>query len=397
MRSARFALLLLSGLAAGCAILPGPKPAEPLRLTKTAFADLPGWQDANADRALGAFLRSCDKIEVMAPQSPMGGAGYAGTAGDWQPSCLSARMYSAPARLFFESGFVPFVLGRGDRTDGFFTGYYEPEIAVSRRRHDAYQTPIYGVPLDLVGVDLGAFRASLKGQRIAGRVENGKLVPYADRAKIVRDGLAAPVLAWAADPVAVFFLHIQGSGRAVCDDGSVFRLGYAAQNGHVYTAIGKVLIERGAIGREAMSMQTIADWLHANPADAQAVMNADASYIFFREETLDDPALGAKGAEGVPLTPEASLAVDLTLHALGVPFFVATTLPDGSPLAIPAVAQDTGGAIRGWSRADIYFGAGAQAALHAGGMKQQGRMFVLLPRALAEKMAELTEYPGPGR
>lgn len=384
MRAARFALLLLSGLAAGCSVVPGPKPAEPVRLTKVSFGDLPGWRDTDAEKAMGAFLRSCEKIDSMKPDASMGGAGYAGHAGDWQTLCQAGRMYNAPGRLFFENFFVPFAVERGDGRYGLFTGYYEPEIAVSRTRHDAYQTPIYGVPSDLIRVDLGAFRSDLKGMRIAGKVAGDRLVPYADREAIARDGLDAPVLAYAADPVDAFFLHIQGSGRAVCDDGSVFRLAYAAQNGQVYTAIGKELIARGAIAREAMSMQAIRDWLHAHPDEAQGVMNADASFVFFTEQPLDDPRLGAKGAEGVSLTAGASIAIDLSEHPLGIPFWIATTAPDGSGLNLLAVAQDTGGAIRGAVRADIYFGAGTDAGRIAGAMKQQGRMYVLLPQVLAD-------------
>src|SRR6202012_5885309 len=242
---------------------------------------------------------------------------------------------------------------------GLFTGYYEPELRVSRTRHDRYQTPVYGLPDDLVSVDLGTFRDALKGERIAGRIEGHKLVPYATRAEIDADGLkSSHVLFYGDDPVAVFFLHIQGSGHVVFDDGTVARAAYAGQNGHSSTAVGKTLIRMGALKRENVSMQTIAAWLHTHTAQARAVMESDASYIFFKETPLGDPSLGSPGTEDVALTPGASIAVDNKIHPLGVPFYIATTTPDGKPLNRLYVAQDTGGAITGAVRADIFFGFG---------------------------------------
>lgn len=347
---------------------------------------------------MGAFMRSCEKIATLAPDAAMGGAGYGGSAGDWQPLCEAGKIHSGTARLFFESHFTPFTIAQGSAKDGLFTGYFEPEIRVSRTRHDQYRTPIHALPSDLIHVDLGVFREKWRGERIAGRVEDGRLVPYPDRAEIVETGLkTAQVLAYAADPVALFFLHIQGSGRALCDDGTVFRLAYAGQNGHVYTAIGRVLIERGILTRETVSMAAIGDWLRAHPDRAQAMMNKDASYIFFAEEPIDDPSLGAKGSQGVALTPLASLAVDTRMHPLGAPFFVSTTKPDGTDLNIAAVAQDRGGAIRGMVRADIYFGGGDAAGAVAGAMKQSGRMAVLLPKTVAAKIGAMRDYPDGAR
>jgi membrane-bound lytic murein transglycosylase A len=267
--------------------------------------------------------------------------------------------------------------------DGRFTGYYEPEIFVSRSKHGAFQTPVYGRPDDLVTVDLGAFRPSLAGERIAGRVEDGKLVPYAARAEIASNGLShARVLFYANDPIELFFLHIQGSGRVTFDDGSHARVSYAAQNGQIYTAIGKTLIARG-VPREGMSLQVIRAWLKSHPAEAMDVMNTDASYIFFAEEPVGDAALGAKGAQGVPLTPLASLAVDPRSHALGTPLYV-----DGPyPLGRLFIAQDIGGAIRGPVRGDVYFGFGNKAEANAGTMNQTGRFYALLPKPVVQRLA----------
>jgi membrane-bound lytic murein transglycosylase A len=176
-------------------------------------------------------------------------------------------------------------------------------------------------------------------------------------------------------------------------DGSRVPASYAAQNGHVYTPIGRTLKRSGALKPEQMSMQGISAWLHANPAAARRVMETDASYVFFKEEPMGDPALGAKGAQGVALTPGASLAVDTRLHALGVPFFVSTSLPDAKPLRTLFVAQDTGGAIRGPVRGDIYFGFGAEAERQAGAMKQNGKLYALLPAPVAARLGARTDYP----
>jgi len=370
-----------------------PPLAGPLRLTKVSFALLPGWSKADPGPALAAFRRSCAALANEPPSTAMGGAGYAGTVADWLPACRAAAA-AKDAHGFFEQWFQPLQVGALDQ--GLFTGYYEPELAVSRRRHGAYRYPVYALPADLVSVDLGQFRPALRGQRLAGRVENGRLVPYATRAEIDAHGLSqARVLFYAADPVSLFFLHIQGSGRARFEDGRLERVSYAGQNGQVYTAIGKALVADGALTKEQLSLQSIAAWLHAHPGRAQQVMESDASYVFFQEEPLGDPGLGAKGAEGVPLMPEASLAVDTALHALGAPFYVATMTPNDKPLRFLAVAQDMGGAIRGPVRADIFFGFGKAAENAAGAMNHSGEFYVLLPKKLAARLAPETDYPGP--
>jgi membrane-bound lytic murein transglycosylase A len=271
----------------------------------------------------------------------------------------------------------------GEVKDGLFTGYYEPELHASRIRQGRYQTPVYGFPSDLVNVDLGAFRESLAGEHIAGRVVGRRLVPYDTRAQIDANGLlTAPVLFYADDPVSVFFLHIQGSGRVVFDDATVARVAYASANGRTYTAIGRTLIARGALERGKVSLQTIRAWLRAHPDRARAVMESDASFVFFKETPLGDPALGSPGAEQVALIPGASIAVDSRLHPLGAPFYIATTTPDGKPLDALYVAQDIGGAIKGPVRSDIFFGFGNHAETLAGEMKQRGRMFVLVPKSV---------------
>jgi membrane-bound lytic murein transglycosylase A len=359
---------------------------ERLRLTPVSFADLPGWRSGDPRAALAAFRRSCDELAKKNPLSTMGGAGYAGTIGDWMGVCKSAPQTpdASAARRFFESAFAPVAVNK-DTDEGLFTGYYEPELRASHTKHGDYRTPIYGVPDDLITVDLGLFKTTLQGQSVTGILQGHVLVPYPDRAEINAKGLPhAKVLAWGDDPVAVFFLHIQGSGRALLDDGTSVRIAYAGQNGRPYTPVGRTLIREGAMSRADMSMQGIRAWMQGNPQEARRVMETDASFVFFDEKPLGDPTLGANGSQGVPLTPGASLAVDRSIHPLGVPLWLAL---DEHSTALPRnrlmVAQDTGGAIKGAVRGDVYFGFGEKPEWNAGHMKAAGAMFVLLPKALA--------------
>jgi membrane-bound lytic murein transglycosylase A len=386
--------------------VPSPQPPAPLlRLDSLTFAELEAWPQSDPRTALQAFVRSCAALAAKSDEVPLGGVNYAGTAGEWRPVCAAAAVVSIDspqaARAFFESEFVPYRVGQAAGT-GLFTGYYEPQLRGSRTRQGAYQTPLYGVPLDLVNVDLGLFRESLKGQRIVGKVSDGRLLPYPARAEIESAGLGAAVpILYVDDPIDAFFLQIQGSGRVVLDDGSVVRAAYAAQNGRPYTAIGAILIQRGELARETVSMQSIRAWLVEHPADAAQIMNANASYVFFEERPIGDPLLGAVGAGGVPLTPEASLAVDPTVHALGVPVWLETTAPDPDA-AKPdrtfdrlLVMQDTGGAIRGPVRGDVYWGYSPDAGSIAGRMRSQGRMTVLLPRSVALRLGPSAQFNGP--
>ena len=384
--------------------LAAPPAPGPLRLVPTGYSALPGWAASDPAAALTAFRRSCAWIAKKPDGAAMGGAGYAGTAGDWRDACQAVPegpAGAAAARTWFETWFQPVAIGAGAVREGLFTGYYEPQLKAARQRHGPYQTPVYGVPGDLITVDLGQFREAWKDERIAGRLAGHSLVPFPGRAEIDQAGLAkAPVLFYAEDPIAVFFLHIQGSGRVVFEDGTVARVAYAAQNGRPYTAIGRTLIAEGAIPREAVSLQSIRAWLKAHPADARRVMETNESYVFFKQLPLGDPALGSAGAEGVALTPRASLAVDLRLHPLGAPFFVAANVPDPNAtkpdhrFARLLIAQDTGGAIRGAVRGDVFWGFGADAQAIAGRMKAQGTLFVLLPKAVAARLGAEKEFPG---
>ncbi|MES1240603.1 MAG: MltA domain-containing protein [Acidobacteriota bacterium] len=357
---------------------------ERLVLEPASFEDLPGWSGDDLSQALPALLRSCRRLVRRPSEEALG---IAGTAGDWKAVCeAAARVPARPdaARAFFESRFQPFAASASGAPEGLFTGYYEPLLHGSRTRSERYRVPLYIRPPELVMVDLGDFREELKGQRIAGRVEEGSLVPYPDRKAIDSGALAGRKLelVWVDDPIDAFFLHIQGSGRVKLDVGGEMRVGYAAQNGHPYFAIGRDLIERGALTRETVSMQTIRQWLEEHPDEADDVMARNASYVFFNELK----GAGPLGAQGVALTPGRSLAVDRKHWPLGVPIWLDAEAPSprpgepDRPLRRLLVAQDTGGAIRGAIRGDVFWGHGEDAAEIAGRMKHRGRMWVLLPR-----------------
>lgn len=365
-----------------------------LTLAPVGFPDLDGWQGDDMRPALRAFQRSCKAMVRRDDDRMVGPDARMGSIGQWRGVCDTAlsldveSLRKEDARAFFESDFRPYLVGNADRTEGLFTGYYEPELRGNLTREGPFQTPIYLKPEDMISVDLGDFDSAYKGKKIVGRLTGDRLKPYFDRASIENGALAGRDLemVWVDDPVDAFFLQIQGSGRVVLPDGSILRIGYAATNGHPYFAIGRELIKRGALTRETVSLQSIRKWLHDHPDEADAVMNTNASYVFFRplKTDPDDPDAGPLGSQGVPLEPGRSLAVDRRFHAMGVPVWLETRDPMNADRAFHRlmVAQDTGGAIRGPVRGDIFFGAGDDAALFAGHMNRTGQKFVLLPSTI---------------
>lgn len=384
--------LALAALAACAprAVVPPTPPAPPppkLVLAPAAFGDLPGWaQDRHAE-FLPALVRSCARIARLPEDRDLG---LAGRARDWRAPCAQAAAIGAndhaAARAFLESAFRAYtVADENGGPEGLFTGYYEPDLRGSLTRQGRYTIPLHARPADLVTVDLGEFRPELRGQRIAGSVQNGTLRPYASRERVNAGALdgRTDVLVWVDDPVDAFFLEIQGSGRVTLPDGRVLRLGFAAQNGHPYVAIGRTLIERGALTRETVSMQSIRAWLAANPTQARAVMETNPSYVFFRVLDGDGPL----GSEGVALTPGRSLAVDRAFLPMGVPMWLDAEDPLDPSARVRRVlmAQDTGGAIRGVVRGDVFWGAGNDAAERAGRMRARGRYWLLLPVAVSPR------------
>lgn len=364
-------------LLAACAGL-APEDAK-LDLKPVSFAALPGWESDDLKGLKEAFNRSCTRILKQAPDKQVGPDGIGGTFSAWQAACRA--LPDAPdMRTFFEQHFTPYEASGAGSTRGLFTGYYEASLRGSRTRQGPYQTPLYKRPADLIMVELGEFREELKGQRIAGRVVDAKLKPYEDRAAIEAGKWPHndEALVWVDDPVDAFFLHIQGSGRLLLDDGTQMRVGYDGQNGHIYYAVGRELIKRGEMDKDNVSMQSIRAWLAAHPDQAAELMNINPSYVFFREMEKDGP----EGGEGVTLTPLRSLAVDRSKIPYGVPVWldIGEPVPDAAPLRRLMVAQDTGGAIRGPVRGDVFWGYGPQAEAAAGEMKAEGRYWLLLPK-----------------
>lgn len=402
--------------------------AEPvLEYRLVDFDDLEGWRQDDPGPALNAFIHSCQVFEAGDPEAPANplerlgpphdGVTLGGTNADWLRPCAEARAILVSAygdpdirrgalRAFFEFHFRPVAIavrrdplpdGRARRAEprierkGVFTGYFEPVYDASRAPTETHTAPLYPRPEDLVEVDLGLFREALKGERIAGLVEGGRLKPYADRAKINAGALGEKTepIAWL-DPNDLFFLQIQGSGRLVFDDGDILRVGYAGQNGHEYTAIGRVMVERRIMPLKDVTMHSIREWLAREaPEHAQAMRETNASYVFFRPLDAVPAHLGPLGAQGAPLTPGRSLAVDRRYHTLGAPVWVniePVPAAGEKPIRRLMIAQDTGGAIRGPVRGDVFWGAGEEAAEIAGAMNAQGEMIVLLPRRLAARL-----------
>ncbi|WP_230771372.1 murein transglycosylase A [Sphingomonas sp. Leaf4] len=342
-------------------------------------ATLPITEDT-ATRALSAFRTSC--ASLVRRTDPTGLTRGA----DWQPACDAARVTDpADARAFFARWFETVQVGDGK---AFATGYYEPEIHGARTRRNGYETPIYGVPADLIEVDLGLFSTDLKARRIRGRVDGSKFVPYYDRTAIEEGALAGRGLeiGWAADPVEIFFLQVQGSGRLLLPDGGVMRIGYAGQNGRDYTGIGKLMKDRGLLAPGQSSMQGIMAWLRANPEEGRAIMRENKSFVFFRELTGPGPL----GAMGLPVVGQGSAAVDVKFVPLGAPVFLSMDRTDATGLWI---AQDTGGAIKGANRFDTFWGAGDEARAIAGGMSARGTAFLLLPLGTLARIGSGTQTP----
>jgi membrane-bound lytic murein transglycosylase A len=364
-------------------------PEDRVALSPAGFDELPGWDADDLSRVVPALARSCAALEELPEATPLGPRGLAGRAGDWRAACReitagpALAADGARARAFFERHFRAFAVTGSDGTDGLFTGYFELTLKGARKPSARFATPLYARPPDLVTADLGAFSTDWRGRTIGGRVRAGRLIPYDDRGAITGGALAGQglELAWAEDPVDAFFLQIQGSGRVELPDGSVMRLGYAGKNGHAYTAIGKVLVEMGAMELEDVTMQSIRAWLRANPEKGETVLAKNRSFVFFRE--IEGP--GPIGTQGVALTAGRSLAVDRKFLPLAAPMFIAAEDSAGklAPIRRLMVAQDTGGAIRGPVRGDIFFGHGPEAERLAGQARLSGRYWILLPRSVA--------------
>jgi len=368
--TARWLLLALAiALLGGCVYL-SPKPVG---IGPTlSYSKLPGWMEDRHAEAWPALLQSCHKKPKKDPR--------------WSVLCEQAFSMDQPsdvaAREFFEYWFRPHrVLGSWGRRRGLITGYYEPLLKGSMSASADYPVALYRRPPELLTVDLAELYPELAGKRVRARVEGQKVIPYYDRKQI--DGTDNPLsgneLIWVDDPVAAFFLHIQGSGRIQLPNGERVAVGYADQNGHPYSSLGRTLVKQGKMKLEEVNLFSLRAWLEDHPDQITDMLNTNASYVFFK--LRDVPAGGPIGSLNVPLTAERSLAVDRSVIPLGLPVWLETTTPDEHPQPYRrlVMAQDTGGAIRGAIRADLFWGSGERAERMAGNMKQVGRLYVLVP------------------
>ncbi len=353
-------------------VIPAPVITPPVApYAASTWDKLPDWQNTDLLPSYSALQQSCRALK----NKP-----------NWQAACNRAETLTqtdnASLHQLFESTFSPYqVLNPDGSTQGLITGYYEPKLLGSRTQTKRFRFPIYGVPDDLLTIDLGDVYPQLKGMRLRGRLQGKKVLPYYDRADIEQGKAAVQgrELFWVDNAVELFFLQIQGSGRIELPDGSSSKIGYADQNGQPYASIGKKLVEMGELKLEQASMQGIKQWGEQHPDKLPALLAQNPSYVFFRE--LPDQLSAPLGALGVPLTDAYSIAIDPRSIPLGAPVFLSTTYPNSSqPLNRLMLAQDTGGAIRGAVRADFFWGYGEEAGVMAGRMKQEGQMWVLFPK-----------------
>lgn len=330
-------------------------------LTQASYKDLPNWRNDKHAEAYKLFVDSCRVNDKLRSAYVTKAGNVIGDRSAWRNVCAMAYRFSNPtndeAQQFFEANFTPYRITTPASNKGRLTGYYEPLLRGSLKREGRYQTPVYAMPSGATYPS----RAQIEAGALRGR---------------------APILLYVDDPVMLFFLHIQGSGKVRLPDGRIVGINYAGQNGHSYVAIGRVMKQEGLL--EEITMQTIRDWLYANPREAKRIMNTNPSYIFFKKSPGDQTA---KGALGIPLTAGRSIAIDDERSTYGVPIYIATISHDvrgnESPYQRLMIAQDTGGALIGAHRGDIFFGRGEFEEYQAGNQNALGKVFWLLPNRQA--------------
>ncbi|HAT7071251.1 TPA: hypothetical protein JAN90_00295 [Legionella pneumophila] len=373
--------------------LQSPKPT----FRQVSFKHLPGWENAQLKKSLETFQTSCRAFLKQNPERVVGTEEIDLQAKDWHPTCRAALKINPvdeqSAKLFFEKWFAPVEFYDDKPVKGLFTGYYMPLIKGSYTKSDEFSVPIYELPSNLVTVDLGLFLPNLKNKKIIGRIAGNKVVPFYTREEINKGAIknTARVLVWIHSPVDRLFLEIQGSGIIELEDGKRIFIGYDGQNGAPYTAIAGVLIKKGIMTKHNASMQRIKKYLEAHPKQMDKIINQNKSFVFFRKLSLE----AALGSQGVALTPGYSLAIDKQWIPMGAPLWLNTTRPDSKnpdvnkPMQRLMIAQDTGGAIRGKVRGDVFWGGGDKATLIAGHMKNEGHYWLLLPAHALSRLAQL--------
>ncbi|AIR88371.1 murein transglycosylase A [Pseudomonas cremoricolorata] len=370
-----FPLRRLAGTLTVLALLAGcngddqnkPAPHAIATYTPATWQDLPAVSDSDLLAGFTTWRQGCEKLT----RDPA-----------WAPICQAAATVpseSQAVRGFLQQHLEVYGLRSAqNQANGLITGYYEPVYRGSLEQTAEASVPVYGIPEDMVVVDLASVYPELKGKRLRGRLEGRVLKPYDTAEVISRDGVNAPVLAWLTDPMDLQFLQIQGSGRVQLEDGRQLRLGYADQNGHPYRPIGRWLVEQGELTKDQVSMGAIHDWAQAHPQRVPELLASNPSYVFF--SARPDSNEGPRGSLNVPLTAGYSVAIDRKVIPLGSLLWLSTTRPDGTPVVRPVGAQDTGGAITGEVRADLFWGTGPEAGELAGNMKQQGQIWMLWPK-----------------
>lgn len=370
-----------------------PKPVE---LKQVSFSDLPGWQQANLQPSLTAFKQSCSAFLRQRGDKKVGSKKFELTASAWKPLCQQAVKLENPdtatLKQFFESNFTVVKFEKNGEVDGLFTGYYMPLLHGSREKTEHYAYPLYATPKNKVSLDLADFDPSFGHRKLSGLVEGNTLKPMPERAQINQGVLkkSSDVLVWVDDRIERFFLEIQGSGVVELPDGSHMIIGYDSANGAPYKAIGSVLINQKGMSRDGLSMDRIRQYLLKHTDEMDEVLHQNKSFVFFRE--LKQKA--ALGSQGVPLTPGYSLAVDRKWIPLGMPMWLDTTYLDSDkktkPLQRLMIAQDTGGAIKGMVRGDVFWGDTKQAEFIAGNMKNRGHYYLLIPKAQLTELLKAT-------
>ena len=364
--------LLLAGCDSADKTPAPPAEAPHTTYTQADWNALPAVSEADLQAGFASWRSACVRLKADAV---------------WGATCAAAANVPLNATTEQIRGFLQEQLqvyslrSASGSTEGLITGYYEPVYPGSLTKTAKATVPIYGVPDDLIIVNLESIYPELKGKRLRGRLDGRVLKPYDDAATINAQGLNAPVVAWLTDPMDLQFLQIQGSGRVRLDNGQQLRIGYADQNGRPYRAIGRWLVEQGELKKEDVTMGTIAAWAKAHPQRINELLASNPSYVFFARNP--DSNEGPRGSLNVPLTAGYSVAIDRKVIPLGSLLWLSTTRPDGSALVRPVAAQDTGGAIAGEVRADLFWGTGEDAGHLAGDMKQKGNVWLLWPKGMA--------------
>lgn len=372
--------LSLFALLAGCngGAPEQSKPHPVATYTHATWKDLPTVSDTDLVAGFEAWRSACERLK----RDPV-----------WADTCAAALGVPANATQigdFLATHLEVYGLRSAqNNANGLITGYYEPVYPGSETRTEHASVPVYGVPDDMIVVALDSVYPELKGKRLRGRLEGRTLKPYDTAEVIQRQGVNAPVLAWLTDPMDLQFLQIQGSGRIQLENGRQLRLGYADQNGHPYRPVGRWLVEQGQLKKEEVTMGAIHAWAQANPQRVPELLASNPSYVFF--SARPDSNEGPRGSLNVPLTAGYSVAIDRKVIPLGSLLWLSTTRPDGSPVVRPVAAQDTGGAIAGEVRADLFWGTGEAAGKLAGDMKQQGQIWMLWPKGMALPVVPQTD------